>query len=1219
MSSYQGRDVGVDLKEEERSNDSQDVESQSDRDFIAPEGSVEEELEPALLAANILGRGRSSDRLDVSIFNTFASGGGSNENSAPTLVKGSDLQSRASSLSTDRDGRRLAGEGGLTMRVGDLNPSIEMDSLTVAEEISAHPPNTGQYLDKRLINPSGGRRQAEWQTGLPTLEKGAATMVTRAQAPARDPRWTEDRTKEEKAGLPTRIDPEPIPTKPARPHTKGEVIGLKWSGEEEEEVQVNAMSLEDEAGLQGMTIQLKLEKHLLGLEDLNALCINRALLVERQDQDAAARLVDAQEDYRARGPIQVMLQDAESTETPQLSLLEFVAGRGQDAVDDFKLFKASKQVDFTWREIVTLMAEASRLLPLVKADLERVMGEEGMAETMRRHLQLEEGLSSGEGQISREAAQLFPKATAGDILQWYSRLVSGMMVMISEGQRFKRTTATMAGFIGDYPGPNVPYVSRQNREQEGWRGSLQARLLGEDSMSRYLSQVDQAESQQGDENSFHRYVGGRPKDSGEKREAWGSPGENQYARTQQGGELHQVERRPLAGSREFVQLERERTIDQAGAAGQSYRVGQLARQGERGFAEPIGNFTRSQPVNMLSSNLIRSNLMNSHLGGVGAGDARDLERERQQSYADEYLRRDAERERIREQALEESSRGGGSSHSSRMVGLQSVTRPMMEGLAEEVEEFADVDGFETLTRGQLEESIRKMVVQKLKEQGCDSEIARNIICNRWPMFNLHPRAGRTEDVRYFDRSAKLVKPTSKGSFMAMDDWFEAIKDQGDAQGWSIRHRIKWLKTTGGLAAKVNDAILSRVKDKMKTILTWIPDYDPSLASTNNNYWFQVWADVAVMLIKEFFTTQHADQVEEAYMAGLAEKKFAIDESQSDPLNKEWYKFSGSWEAQETMLVKRGSEYLSSPLFVWNMFKRWWERQGKRGAGKMMVDIIERALNKLSTTPLEVFPAYHNLSEEELEEVRRAGKGGATMSTYGLIMEFYKRKAGLGELTMVFTDFKMMDAMTRQDGGAFEKSNADKKKERKANAVKKATGLSSDVSALTLNTAVTQSPAACAHCGLYHTFVSTCPLVKDGKISVEAVIKYRSVRQIHNDGKSSFNNFWKKKFRIFVLPKLGIVSDDDQAKWFRKVEDAMAKLPAASADTIKKYMKENAKFINLVKEEEARDGGRAHKAVVQYKAARRVATLAQPTVVEGEEESSDSDSGLSDSESSFDLN
>ena len=566
----------------------------------------------------------------------------------------------------------------MTMRVGDLNPSLEMDSRHGAETVSSYPPFTGRFSAQRPIIPGGEKRQAEGQTGLPTLERGAATLVARAQAPARDPPWTEDRTRDFGAGLPSHFEPEPIPKQPARPQTKGEAIGLKWHEEEEEDEEpVTEMSLADEEGLLSLTIGRLLEEHFVGLEGLNDLCVRRALWVAKQDHQGATHLVDMQEDYRSQGPLKVMLREAVSSNTPQLSLLEFVAGRGRDAVDDFKLYLASKQVEYSWEGIVSLMNEATRLLPLVQGDLERSLGTEVWKATWRRHLQLEEGLSAGRGEISRETAQLFPRATAGDILQWYTRLVAGMMVMVTEGQRFKRTTAAMAEFMDGYPGPDLPIVSHQQQEQEGWRGSLQKRLLGDDSISRYHSHVEEVESQRGDENPRQEMT--------QMRTEMASGGASQRGK----GKLH-------PRSEESLQAERDRTIEQAGEAGMDYRVGGAApMHRDEGF---IGESQfRGQPVNLLEGGQVRSR------------NAQDLDRERQQSYADEYLKREGDRARI----LEEGSRGG-SSRSSSMMGLKSTTRPLMEGMVEDLEEYERVDGFENLNRSELEASIRTMVVQKLK-------------------------------------------------------------------------------------------------------------------------------------------------------------------------------------------------------------------------------------------------------------------------------------------------------------------------------------------------------------------------------------------------------------------------------------------------------------------------------------------------------------------------
>ena len=63
MSSSRGDIV---LGEEERSVESQEF-NDEDRDFIAPEEEVEESMDLALEASDVLGRARPSDRLGVSL------------------------------------------------------------------------------------------------------------------------------------------------------------------------------------------------------------------------------------------------------------------------------------------------------------------------------------------------------------------------------------------------------------------------------------------------------------------------------------------------------------------------------------------------------------------------------------------------------------------------------------------------------------------------------------------------------------------------------------------------------------------------------------------------------------------------------------------------------------------------------------------------------------------------------------------------------------------------------------------------------------------------------------------------------------------------------------------------------------------------------------------------------------------------------------------------
>ena len=78
--------------------------------------------------------------------------------------------------------------------------------------------------------------------------------------------------------------------------------------------------------------------------------------------------------------------------------------------------------------------------------------------------------------------------------------------------------------------------------------------------------------------------------------------------------------------------------------------------------------------------------------------------------------------------------------------------------------------------------------------------------------------------------------------------------------------------------------------------------------------------------------------------------------------------------------------------VWTLFQAHWVTQGRRGVGSMMVSLVEKAVNMLDKNPSLVFDENHNLSEEELSEVKNAGRFKASMKTYSMIMEKLGRQA-----------------------------------------------------------------------------------------------------------------------------------------------------------------------------------------------------------------------------------
>ena len=148
------------------------------------------------------------------------------------------------------------------------------------------------------------------------------------------------------------------------------------------------------------------------------------------------------------------------------------------------------------------------------------------------------------------------------------------------------------------------------------------------------------------------------------------------------------------------------------------------------------------------------------------------------------------------------------------------------------------------------------------------------------------------------------------------------------------------------------------------------------------------------------------------------------------------------------------------------------------------------MNRLDKDPQTVFGENHNLSEAELEEVRRRGKFNASMKTYSMIIEKLGRQANRGELSLEVNTLATWDKL---NGNAtketYTKNANDQKRERKANAIK-AKSTTSGMSTLTVNTVSDSKPrvSPCESCGLFHVSTPKCPLVKDGKLRIGGLHK-----------------------------------------------------------------------------------------------------------------------------------
>jgi len=119
------------------------------------------------------------------------------------------------------------------------------------------------------------------------------------------------------------------------------------------------------------------------------------------------------------------------------------------------------------------MEEVTRLLGLLSPELTRAMGQGQLEDLMSRHQILASGL--GGGRISAQVAPLFPRDKAQAILDWYSRLKTGLR-HLEKLQRQSWSAACAVGeLLNQYPGPRPQPTRMASMAAESGRPSLQGR------------------------------------------------------------------------------------------------------------------------------------------------------------------------------------------------------------------------------------------------------------------------------------------------------------------------------------------------------------------------------------------------------------------------------------------------------------------------------------------------------------------------------------------------------------------------------------------------------------------------------------------------------------------------------------------------------------------------------------------------------------------------
>jgi hypothetical protein len=760
---------------------------------------------------------------------------------------------------------------------------------------------------------------------------------------------------------------------------------------------------------------------------------------------------------------------------------------------DWAALKLSKKTLFDRDEVQGLMEETSRLLPLLKEELEGLLGPEKMGEMRNRHLLLEEGLRGTT--MTRRTAKLFPQDQAGEIMEWYVRLVAGLRALWELKRRTRQSAELLGDFIPRYPGPEV------EEKKHAWRNELEHYVLGKGS---------------------HR--------------------------------SKEVGRREVNMESGTEASRRSEAREDPATSGYNFRLGGAPAVDVSKFLQ---GGTHSNPRSLSSAYV----------------------KPRSKKAREEYF----------QESVLSSAQGS----------ARSKSRPS------EYDEDSDeegVAGFEGMDREEILEEITSYAETRLEEEGCQSHLALQILIENFPEMNLlGPKLGKEDGVTSkFARLAKEIAPqTDGGLFISMSQWWLALNNTANDNGWSIPSRVRFLYRTGGLTPLPSHSnFKEQAMNLMKVWKDWLPQYETSRRAKDNRYWFTLWIDIGVKFISEFHTVQHTEEVERGVEKMLEAKKYDFT-SIDDPLNEDFPKVLLAHQDMVRWLTERSSNLVDSPLYVYGILKKWLLKQGKDGVGQCIIKFIDSALRKLSTSPESVFPIHHRRTAKQLTQIRREGAGQASMTTYRLILEELKRKAQEKSLEYSIFSLKQLGRMT--GNGDFEKGKADKKKERKAaNALVAAralvagnVGISTDFSTLTVNSVATPAyPPPCDSCGLYHEMSKGCLFYnKETKVfGVGNFIKHRAVRQINGDGTSVLNPFWMKKLDQYAWKAMGITNEDDRKKIVKDLKAAIARLPEATVAERRAYAEQHKRFVNLSTAEGRRLRRRRSARLLFWRTRRTLLTL-----------------------------
>jgi hypothetical protein len=186
-------------------------------------------------------------------------------------------------------------------------------------------------------------------------------------------------------------------------------------------------------------------------------------------------------------------------------------------------------------------------------------------------------------------------------------------------------------------------------------------------------------------------------------------------------------------------------------------------------------------------------------------------------------------------------------------------------------ESEGLSGFDGESKESILAELYLYVAERLAALGKGTRVTEKIIMDYIPPFHFRTR-NQSSVTKDFARVAKEIK-SGKGISLSVGEWWALINEYGNDHGWSFAVRIRWLTRTGGLAPKVNDGHMNRVKALMKGIKGWMPDYDASRSESDGRHWLYCWTNVGLKLIEEFHQVEPTEMIEKAVEDLMAEEEY----------------------------------------------------------------------------------------------------------------------------------------------------------------------------------------------------------------------------------------------------------------------------------------------------------------------------------------------------------